>query len=159
MPDAIREAITAYFHGEKMAGAMVVPIGLAFAACGAWVFLRGAEWRTTAWPLWVGALVQIGIGVVLYLRSDGQAQALLDHADRLGAETQRLVGVVRTFTILKVVWCVLIAASAAAPYLIHKAWVRPVAVGIIANAALVLLFDIVADARARVYLTALESND
>lgn len=159
MTETMRAAITAYFQGEKMAGAMVLPIGLAFAACGLWVFLRGAEWKHTSWPLWVGAVVQIGIGVVLYLRSDGQAQALIDHADRLTAEAQRMAGVLRTFTILKIVWVALIAACVAAPYLIQKAWVRPVAVGIIANAALVLLFDIIADARARVYLAALEARE
>ena len=155
--EPLRVAIEEYFQGEKTAGAAVLPIGVLFAAVGIWLFLRQDRYRVAAWPLWVGALAMFVVGTALVLRSDSQARAMIDRLDAppLAAEIDRVARVVTTFTLLKVLWCALIVASVAAPYLIDKSWVRPVGVGIVADSGLFLLFDLVADGRARVYLEAL----
>jgi len=155
--EPLRAAIAAYFQGEKTAGAAVLPIGLLFAGLGIWLFLRQERYRVAAWPLWVGALAMLAIGTALVLRSDAQARAMIERVDAasIAPEIDRIARVVNTFTLLKLLWCALIVVSVAAPYFIDRSWVRPLGVGIVADAALFLLFDLVADARARVYLDAL----
>jgi hypothetical protein len=151
-------AIHSYFQGEKMAGLVLLPLGVAFALGAAWLYFRGGDaHRATTWPIAVGALLQLGIGIVLFLKSDAQAQGVVAAMADLAPETQRMANVVRTFTMLKIVWCVLITGAVIATYVFDKPWVRPVVVGIIADVAVVLLFDLVADARARVYLSALQA--
>jgi hypothetical protein len=155
--EPLRAAIAEYFQGEKTAGAAVLPIGVLFAAIGIWLFLRPDRHRVAAWPLWLGALAMFVVGAALLLRSDAQARAMIERLDApsLAAEIDRLARVVTTFTLLKLLWCALIVAAVAAPYWIDRSWVRPVGIGIVADAALFLLFDLVADGRARVYLDAL----
>jgi len=156
MDEAVRAAVLQYFQGEKLAGIACLPVGAILAAIAIALFVRGGP-RAAAWPLAIGALILLGLGVVLAVRSDGQASTLITRLDAaaLATETARIRRVVGTFTMLKVLWCTLIAGGVAATYLFDKPWVRPLAIGIIVVAALLLIFDLVADVRARTYLTAL----
>lgn len=155
--EPLRVAIAEYFQGEKTAGAAVLPLGVLFAAVGIWLFFRQDRYRAAAWPLWVGAVAMLAVGTVLVLRSDAQARSMIERLDAasLAAEIDRVARVVTTFTLLKLLWCALIVVSVAAPYWVDRSWVRPVGVGIVADAGLFLVFDLVADGRARVYLDAL----
>jgi hypothetical protein len=151
-------AITTYFNGEKGAGMWAAPLGIALAALATWVFFRDATYKHTAWPLWLAGLAAGAIGIVLILKSDGQAQGVIDqigNATAMATETARMERVVRNFTMLKILWCVLFVGSASATFVFDRPTVHAVAVGVAVIAAGGLLFDMVADARARVYLQAL----
>jgi hypothetical protein len=159
----MHDTLLSYFNGEKHAGLCIAAIGAAGVAA-ALVFYQ-PRWDVRAFAITLGvlALVEIAIGVGLYVKTGPQLDALVTQlaADPPGfhaAESARMTGVQRNFVILEHVWLVLLAASALTAILMkHRFAVAGVALGLLVNFAIILAFDLVAERRGAVYLKALST--
>ncbi len=160
----MHNALTIYFDGEKHAGLCLAGIGVIGLAAAALFFQARWNVRSLAITLGVMALVQIAIGVGLYLKTGPQ---VADLVARLGADAGRLYAdegarmakVQRNFVILEYTWIALIAASAVVAVAMKARFrVTGVALGLLVNFAIILTFDLVAERRGAVYLAALRAQ-
>lgn len=102
------------------------------------------------------ALLELGIGCGLAWRTPGQAAALVEGLDRtpavtLAAERTRMATVERNFRIVKVVELALLALGAGLVLLGGRAALTGIGLGLVLEAALLLVFDVFAAARAADY--------
>ena len=108
------------------------------------------------------AVIEIGIGVGLYFRTDPQVDALLrqlasDSALFVTAESARMSRVQRNFVVVQYVEVGVIAIAAiTALALKHRVAVSGIAMGLLVSAAVLLAFDIIAERRGATYLAALQ---
>jgi hypothetical protein len=159
------EPLLRYFQGEKHAGVLCAALGLVALALALWVWRAGSPFRTMAFPLGLVALVQLAVGVGLYLRTPPQVAAL---TARLGgdpdaaqvarsAELARMQRVNRNFKVVEAVEVALIALSL---ILILALRTRPavqgVGMGLLLQASAMLVFDLFAERRAHAYTTWLD---
>ena len=158
----MHEALTTYFAGEKNAGAVLAAIGLVMGAA-ALMAARGQP-KALAYTLAACAVLELAIGVGLYLKTDPQVARLSellanDAAAFYAAEQPRMVTVQRNFVLLEGAWLVLITGSA-----VVAVWKKAnptasgIALGLLINTCLFLAFDVVAERRGSIYLAALNSG-
>ena len=159
----MREAILTYFTGEQNAGlvaAIVAFLGLAAAG-----FLREgrSSLRPLAVTLAIAALLDLALGVGLFVRTGPQVERLIaqlgsEASAFYTAESTRMTRVQRSFVLLEYAWVGLIVASVVAAVALRKR--RPalsgVALGLLLNFVFLLAFDLVAERRGATYLAALE---
>jgi hypothetical protein len=159
------ERIYTYFQGEKQAGA-------AFAALGAIALLlslalwRGrGDLRGMVYPLVLFGLVQIGVGGGLLLRTDAQVAGLVEQYQRAPAafresELERMKKVQRSFQLIKAAELVLLATGAGLAFGVrsNRFW-SAVGLGLVAQMAVMLAFDLLAEKRGKAYLEQLEIFD
>lgn len=154
-------AILEYFTGEKYGGLLVALIGLGGLIAAAVLFQPRWDLRPFAVVLAVMGLLELTVGLGLWLRTGPQVDQLLallgsDPARMVADETARMTRVQTNFVRLEVVWLVLIA-TAAAIALTQRG--RPVlwsaSLGILLHASLLFVFDSIAERRGAVYLSAL----
>ncbi|MGH7537434.1 MAG: hypothetical protein ACREMF_02260 [Gemmatimonadales bacterium] len=159
MPDAL----TIYFNGEKNAGLLLTGLGLLGLAAAALFFQPRWGLRSFAVTLAVLALIEIAIGVGLYLRTGPQVSGLLallgSAATRFFAdEGARMARVQRNFLVVQYIEAVVIVvATITALALRHRVAIAGIALGLLLNAAL-LAFDLVAERRGAAYLTTIEAQ-
>src|SRR5262249_2309329 len=121
------------------------------------------ELRSFAITLGVFALLQLAIGIGLWLKTGPQVEALpaqlsSDLPRYFAEEGARMVKVQRNFVILEWAWLALIAVSAVvAVAQKERAGLSGVALGILINVSIILAFDVIAERRGAVYLQAIES--
>ncbi len=158
---AMPDAILVYFNGEKHAGVTIAVLGLLGVVAALLLWQPRWELRSLAVVLGVMGLLELAVGVGLYLKTGPQIDQLLAQlgadAPRLQAdELARMIRVQRNFVVLQVLWLALMAASAAVA-LTQKG--RPAlwgaALGLLVQAAVFLAFDLVAERRGAAYLAAL----
>jgi hypothetical protein len=124
------------------------------------LFPAKLELRSFAITVGVWSLLQLGIGMGLFLKTDAQVATLQSQlATSKETELPRMEKVQRNFVVLEVVWVVMIIAGALVAWrLKESSAVCGVALGILINASVLLAFDIVAERRGAVYLAALKST-
>jgi hypothetical protein len=160
----MQNALTIYFQGEKNAGLCLAGIGLVGLAAAAVFFPARWNVRSFAITLGVLALVQLAIGVGLYLKTGPQVAALLSKlSSDSGAfyvdEGARMAKVQRNFVILEYAWIALIAASAVVAVALKARFrVTGIALALLVNFAIILTFDLIAERRGAVYLAALQAR-
>lgn len=155
----------AYFDGEKQGGIGFATVGLIALVAVALLWRFGpAHYAALKWPLLVVGLVELGAGLGVYLRTDGQVAKLESEISRrdtssaaVQAETTRMQKVMTSFAIIKIVELVLLVGGVIVTYTLHD---RPVwfavALGLILQSAAMLAMDLFAEQRARPYVAALE---
>lgn len=154
------EPLHNYFIGERQAGLCAALLGLSSLAFAFWLLRSVSPFRSMLIPLSVVGLLQLGVGVGLYLKTPAQVQALEQGLSQPGErpatqakETQRMQRVQANFVVLKIAWMVLIAVGLG---LVLLARGRPAAVGvglgILLQAVVMLAFDLFAEARGAAYL-------
>jgi hypothetical protein len=154
-------ALTTYFAGEKSAGMMLAAIGIVVLAGAALLFPARYELRAFAITLAVWGVIELTIGVGLWLKTDAQVAELVaklaqDPTAFYAAERPRMAGVQRNFVIIEIAEIVLIVGCAAlALALKGRPIVSGIALGVLINAAMLLAFDIVAERRGAIYHAAL----
>ena len=120
--------------------------------------------RSFAVTLGVFALIEIAIGIGLYLRTGPQVTNLLaqlgsDSARFFAEEGARMTRVQRTFLIVQYVEvAVIVTASIAAIALKQRLMLSGVALGLLVHAAFLLAFDIVAERRGATYLSEIRTR-
>lgn len=157
----MQDALMAYFDGEKNAGLVLAAIGLAVFMAAALLF--PAKWglRSFAVTLAVFALLEIAVGVGLYVRTGPQVGALLarmepDAAGTFAEERARMARIQRNFVALQYTWLAVVTVAALiAVTQKSRLWLSGIALGVLWNAALFLAFDLVAERRGAAYLAAI----
>jgi hypothetical protein len=154
-----RTELVTYFGLEKSWTTGLALFGAAALVLAIWLWLAKGPYRGAAVPLALFALVELGIGAGVALRTDQQAGELLQQLDggnELSAERARMQGVLRTFEIVKLAELVLIAAGVGLTYALRSSnFAFSAGVGLIAQCSLLLLFDLIAERRAEPYFEAL----
>jgi len=160
----MHDALTIYFNGEKNAGLFIAVIGAAVIVAALVLFRARADFRPFALTLGIVALVEIAIGVGLYLRTDPQVGRLRAQLDSSPSsfytdEGARMARVQRNFVAIEYVEVALIIVTAiVAIARKSNATLTGVALGLLINAALLLAFDLIAERRGAVYLAAIETR-
>lgn len=154
----MHDALTIYFNGEKFAGLFIAGVGVV-AIVAAAVLLRGM--RAFSITLIVVALIEIVIGVGLYLRTGPQVrrlEALLatDEAGVRVMENARITRVQRNFIPLEIAEVAIIVVSALAAFALkNRPAISGVALALLIHAVILLAFDLAAEKRGKVYWSAL----
>lgn len=153
-----------YFAGEKRGGLILVGMGAAGIGAGAVLLSGDSDFaRGAGYPALGIGVVHVAAGIFVYVTSEGRIARFGPEIDRdpaafVAAERRRVEGVRTQFLILKIVEGALIAGGTAALIYGLKSdddLVAGIGVGVAAEAAATLVFDVVADRRAGRYLDAL----
>ena len=160
----MHDALLLYFGGEKHAGLLAAAAGIAAIGVAAILLAPRHELRAFATTLGIIGLLEVGIGVGLYLKTGPQidrlaAQLAADPPRLLREEGARMEKVQRNFVVLESLWIALLGGGAVAAV----AWKqRPTAGGIalalVVQAGFFLAFDVVAERRGAVYLARLKAG-
>jgi hypothetical protein len=164
----MRDVVIAYFTGEKQAGLLLAGLGVLGLAAAALFFQQRWGLRSFAVTLAAFALIELGIGVGLYFRTEPQVTRLVGQLSSepgrfLADESARMQRVQRNFRVILLVELSVIVVAGVAAYALR---LRPgpsgVALALLINAAVLLAFDIVAERRGRLiyprYTSASRSN-
>jgi hypothetical protein len=157
----MQTALMTYFDGEKHGGLFLAGCGLVGLVAALMLFQERWGLRSLAITLAVFAVLELALGIGLYVRTAPQVARLMalfgsEPARFFAEEGARMARVQRTFAIVTFVEVVLIAASAVVA-LTQKGrfWISGIALGLLLNAAMLLAFDLIADRRGGVWLAAL----
>ena len=72
----MQNQLLSYFAEEKAESALFVLMGVVALGASVWLWRTGSSYRGMMWPLGLIALIQLGVGGAVYLRTDGQVAAL-----------------------------------------------------------------------------------
>lgn len=156
----MQEAIARYFTAEKNWCLVLAIFGLlALAFC---VFLFRTNFRAAVIPIGLVAFMQLGIGGGVYLRTDKQVDELRSTLERSPRKVQnielpRMQKVMKSFISIEYIEIALIAAGIGLAFLFkERTGVFAVGLGLILQASLMLLFDLIAENRGAEYVAALK---
>jgi hypothetical protein len=161
MPINMLPQILKYFRAEKEASTYILLIAAAIVLLSVWIWWRGSRYRAIAIPLTLLAVVELAAGATIYLRTDRQIDTLTEqyYSDREAygrEESARMERVVTSFRFYKIAEIVVLIAglSMIAVYRARPALLA-VGAGLVVQATILLIFDMIAAQRAQVYLDAL----
>ena len=150
-----------YFFAEKWEGLAFVLVGIAAIALTAWLWK--SPYRGMGVPLVLVALIQIGVGGSVFLRSDAQESALIAQLESAPAalklaEIPRMEKVMANFRVYKMVEiCVFVLGVALTFAFANREFVFSAGIGCIAQGAFMLVLDLFAEHRGEAYLSALRA--
>jgi len=161
-PEAI---IRAYFGGEKSEAVLIVLAGVAclIAAIWLWAWVREPFARGLAAALLLAAALGLSVGGSVYSRTDRQVERLLELQQQASAqfaaqEGPRIRQVVKSFGLYRLCYALAVLLALGFVFLIGKPFCHGLAVGLLVLAALGLIIDHYAEARAVDYVRALEAS-
>jgi hypothetical protein len=152
----MKEEIVAYFLAEKRGALILVVVAIVALAVTVALIATKSRYRGMTAPLRVIAVGELIIGGVLVTRTNGQLAALLDQfvsapAGMAHAELARKGPVRRNFEIGKIIELLFFAGGVALAYASKRSdFAFAIGIGLIAQAALLLIFDLIA-ARQRAF--------
>jgi hypothetical protein len=148
-----------YFSAEKQESVIFITVGLVTIGVSAWLWMNGHRLKSMAYPLVVIALMQMVVGVSIYLRTDHQVTTLSAQLQREPAalkaqEIPRMQTVMKNFSIYKGVEMVLLILGLG----MLAFWQRHdlaagIGIGLVLQAALTLTLDIFAETRGSIYFS------
>lgn len=157
-----RSELIGYFNLEKIWTSGLALLGVAVLVLAIYLWFAKGAYRGAAIPLGLFALIEIGIGAGVALRTDKQMSELLAQLDSgadMSAERARMERVMRTFEIVKAAELVLIAAGVGLSYALRSNdFAFAAGLGLIAQCNVLFLFDAIAERRGQPYLAALSSS-
>lgn len=157
------ETMTAYFLGEKRESMLFIAAGAVAIAVAVGLFRSSSPYRGMMWPLALIALIQLGVGGSVYLRTDSQVAELSsllkeDPAAFAKKEAPRMEKVLASFTLYKWIEIALMATGVALTFLYRgRDLPYSIGVGLLLQSALMLLLDLFAERRADVYIHQIKS--
>lgn len=157
------EILRSYFRQEYIESWFFVAVGLVAIACGAWLLYMGSSYRGAAGPLIVVALIQITVGLSVGLRTSKQAQDLeaqfsAAHAAFQHAELPRMETVMKNFRLYKMIEISLAITGLLLTYFMRdKMFWYAFGTGLLAQAGIMLVLDLLAEQRGEVYLNAVKA--
>jgi hypothetical protein len=153
-----------YFAGEKAEAFWILGAGLAslFAAIMLWFVAREPFARGLAMALLIVAGLGIGVGGMVYFRSDAQSQQLIEQrranpGQFAAEEGPRIQQVVRSFVQYRIGYGVAVLLALFFVFVMGKPSQHGFAVGLLLLAAMGLTIDFFAERRAERYLQALQA--
>jgi len=154
----MKDQLVRYFQAEKAESALFVLAAVAAVAISLVLINSANEYRWIAAPLIAIALIQATVGGAVLLRTNQQVERLTnqldsDPQDYRAQELARMDAVERNFRLYKIAEISVLAIGIALTYAMRArlGWYS-VGIGCIAQAALMLVFDLVAEHRADVYV-------
>jgi hypothetical protein len=160
--DALRSAMETYFIGEKWVSALLIAAGAIAIVVGWTLWKNESAYRTAAYPLVLLALLQIGVGAAIYQRTDDQLSGLWKQATEEPAayqsgESARMQKVQSSFQIYKIVELLLLLGGVGLCFAFREnmSWYA-IGVGLVTQAAFMLLVDLTAQKRADFYVAAIK---
>ena len=154
----MKDQLVRYFQAEKAESALFVLAAVAAVAISLVLINSANEYRWIAAPLIAIALIQATVGGAVLLRTNQQVERLTDQLDSdpqdyRAQELARMDAVARNFRLYKIAEISILAVGIALTYAMRArlGWYS-VGIGCIAQAALMLVFDLVAEHRADVYV-------
>jgi hypothetical protein len=157
------DILRSYFRQEFIESWFFVAAGIAAIGCGAWLLYTGSSYRGAAWPLIAVALIQLTVGLSVGLRTPKQSAALEAQlvqapAQFRTAELPRMETVMKNFRLYKLIEIALAITGLALTYLLRgNAFWYAFGVGLLAQAGIMLVLDLLAEQRGEVYLNAVKS--
>ncbi|GEM_PF-2181687 len=157
-------ALFDYFQGEKQAGLLLAGLGVIGVVAAAIFYPSRWDIRSFAITLGVLGLVQLAIGVGLYLKTGPQVEGLVAQLDNdavrfYADEGVRMIKVQRNFVMLEIAWVILIVVTAVTAVVMKQRFpVTGVALGLLIAFSVILGFDLIAERRGAAYLEAIEAN-
>lgn len=151
-------AVITYFAAEKKESLLFLMTGGAAIAASVWLWVTESPQRAMGWPLVAVALIQLVVGWTVYSRTDRQTRDLhtllaKDPPAYVRAEVPRMETVQKSFRIYKAIEIALLAAGLLGMFFLRDRhslyWAS---LGLALQAALMLVFDLVAERRADVYV-------
>jgi len=159
------QQVVKYFEAEKMESAIFVVVGIIAVAISIYflVKLQQPFYSGMAYSLIAIALLQLTVGGSVYLRSDKDiarvSQMIENNAEQISIiEKPRMEVVMKNFVLYRWIEIALILAGLIL-FLTFKnasAW-KGVGLGLVIQAGLMLLFDLVAEKRGHTYLAFLQN--
>ncbi|MEI6226227.1 MAG: hypothetical protein WCS72_15900 [Deltaproteobacteria bacterium] len=156
----MREAMLTYFHAEKQEALLFLLAG-AGALVASGLLLRGdGPWRSMAWPLTAVAVIQVVVGLTVFLRTDAQVAGL---AARLAGDPEafrseelaRMARVMWSFRLYEGIELLLFAGGVAlTAFFPGRQSIYAIGVGLLIQASFMLVLDLFAAQRGRVYVDA-----
>lgn len=159
----MKEELVAYFAAEKWGALILVVAAVAALATAAALVATKSTYRGMALPLAILGLVELVIGGVLLARTDGQVAALLNSlavapGDMARAELARMAPVMRTFTIVLIGEVVVLSGGLVLTYIAGRSdFLYALGVGLVAQAGVLLVFNLFAVRRAAHYVDLLRA--
>ncbi len=154
----MKDQLVRYFQAEKAESALFLLAAAAAVAISLVLVNSANEYRWMAAPLIAIALIQATVGGAVLLRTNQQVLRLTDQLDTdpqdyRTQELARMETVQRNFKLYRVIEIALLFGGIALTYLLRArmGWYA-VGIGCIAQASLMLVFDLVAEHRADVYV-------
>lgn len=157
----MKESLLAYFEGERNGGLVLAAVGVCGLVFAGVLSMERWNLRAFAIALAVLALLELGLGVGLYVKTGPQLAGLLEKltsepASFYASEGARMAKVQRNFVWLERFWIVL-ALAAGLLAVLKKAHPTPLGIGmaLALHATVFLAFDLVAERRGALYYAAL----
>jgi amino acid permease len=152
--------IDRYFGGEKLESLLFIVVGALAIALAIVLLRRRSRLRGMAIPLVAVALIQLGVGGTVYLRSDAQIARLQQQAQEAPAkfrseEAARMRTVIANFDLYRRIELGLLALGMAIVVLLRNhEFGFAVGLGLVLQAGFMLALDHFAQARAHAYFKA-----
>ncbi|MBX3724111.1 MAG: hypothetical protein KF713_19850 [Turneriella sp.] len=158
--DAMRDAMRTYFEKEKTAALIGIGGAIAAGGTGGYLATQGDLAKGIGYSLIGIGVIGLVVGGSVYLRTDNQLAKLEKQLETTPREYKTFEGarmerVITQFTILKIAELSIFAGGVATTVVgtTQKAELTTgIGIGLMLDAALLLLFDYFADARAQVYM-------
>jgi hypothetical protein len=153
--------LSIYFTAEKQESAIFVLVGIVAIAVGAWLWVNGHRLKSMAFPLISIALIQIVVGANVYLRTDTQLAELTQQSVSApamfkAAESERMEIVMKNFSVYKLIeLALLVIGIVLIAFFQRSDLATGIGAGLVMQSALMLVFDMFAEARGEDYLTAI----
>lgn len=162
-PFTMEEELLRYFDGERTGSVLYLVVAAVAILVSVHLLANESDYRFVAAPLLVVAALQLVAGGAVFLRTPKQVTRLAVELDDQpeafrAAELPRMERVQRNFRIFKVVEIVLILAGILLTYLYRgNIALYSVGIGLIAQGAAMLVFDLLAERRADLYVEVLRN--
>jgi hypothetical protein len=161
----VESIIEAYFRGEKIEAALILLAGLVCLGLALWLWFSVREpfARGLAASLMVTAMLGLGVGGGVYLRTDAQVRHLqqlerTNPAQFAAAEGPRIRQVVRSFGLYRIGYAIAAIVALVFVFLVGTPLYHGLAVGLLVLAGLGFTIDYYAEARSVEYLRGLEAS-
>jgi hypothetical protein len=156
--ERLRANMAEYFLAEKQESLIFLLVGALAIGASIYLLVTRHSYRGMAYPLIAVGLIQIAVGGSVYLRTDAQLAGLGEQltaapAAYKAAELPRMEKVATNFTIYKGIEIALLAAGIALTFAFRqREQLYGAGIGLILQASLMLVFDLVAERRADTYM-------
>lgn len=161
MPNDMLPHILMYFRAEKTAGFYLLLIAVVAIAVSAWLWWSKSRIRGMALPLALIAIIELGVGGTVYLRTDRQIDSLTEQyysnpVAYKSTEIARMGMVMTSFQIYKMVEMALLILGIALVVVFRaRPFIFSIGVGLIVQMGILLAFDWLAAQRAALYMDAI----
>jgi hypothetical protein len=161
---SVREIIETYFQGEKSEAVLIMLAGAGCLALALWLWfvVREPFARGLAAALLLTAVIGLGVGGGVYLRTDTQVSQLRElqqqKPEQFAAEEgPRIRQVVKSFGLYRLGYAAAVLLALLFVFVLGRPVHHGLAVGLLVLAALGFTIDYYAEARAARYLQGLEA--